>query len=138
MFSLITVLGLTVSALILAINPDLVEGTRSDIRTTARSSFVLFLTALTASAFAALIPAPVYPIPNARASFYDLAFALSNLMHTILILASGQLNPELLPKRTTISNIPGQVGYAFIILLALMSAKSTSPMLGANTWKVST
>jgi DMSO/TMAO reductase YedYZ heme-binding membrane subunit len=56
-------------------------------------------------------------------------------VHAILIFTYGQLNPEFWPSRTTVGNIPGSVGYTFIILLALTSFRSTSRMLGAKAWK---
>lgn len=58
LFSLLAALVLLMTVMILIINPDLTEGVRSAIRATARSSFVLFLLAFTASAFAVLVPSP--------------------------------------------------------------------------------
>lgn len=135
LFSLIAALVLVMTALILALNPDLAEGTRSAIRATARTSFALFLAAFTASAFAVLIPSPLTQSLVRERRFIGLAFAFSHLVHAILIIAYGQLNPEFWPGRTTIGNIPGSVGYAFIILMALTSFKSTSRMLGKKAWK---
>jgi len=40
------------------LGPDAVEGSRRAIRVTARTSFVLFLAAFTASSFASLLPGP--------------------------------------------------------------------------------
>lgn len=58
LFGLLCLLILVMTALILALNPDVVEGLRSAIRATARTSFALFLAAFTASAFAVLVPSP--------------------------------------------------------------------------------
>jgi DMSO/TMAO reductase YedYZ heme-binding membrane subunit len=135
LFSLLAVLIVTMTVLILVLNPDLVAGTRSAIRATARSSFVLFLMAFTASAFAALIPSTFTKSLVRERRFIGLAFAFSHLVHAILIFTYGQLNPEFWPSRTTVGNIPGSVGYTFIILLALTSFRSTSRMLGAKAWK---
>ncbi len=59
LFSLIAALVMAMSATAIAIQPDLIDGLRSAIRATARSSFVLFLIAFTASAFAVLVPSPL-------------------------------------------------------------------------------
>ena len=41
-----------------ALYPDAAEGSRAAIRITARTSFLLFLAAFTASSFASLLPGP--------------------------------------------------------------------------------
>ncbi|WP_434674348.1 ferric reductase-like transmembrane domain-containing protein [Pseudomonas sp. R1-15] len=135
LFSLIAVLVLLMTALILALNPDLTEGVRSAIRATARSSFALFLLAFTASAFAVLVPSPLSKSLVRERRFIGLAFAFSHLVHAVLIYWYGQLNTEFWPGRTTVGNLPGSVGYVFILLLALTSFKSTTRLIGATAWK---
>ena len=62
LFGLLSLLVLVMTGLILLLNPDLVEATRSAIRATARTSFALFLAAFTASALACLL----YTSPSPR------------------------------------------------------------------------
>ncbi|MCL6701930.1 ferric reductase-like transmembrane domain-containing protein [Pseudomonas sp. T1.Ur] len=135
LFNLLAALVLLMTALILIINPDLTEGVRSAIRATARSSFVLFLLAFTASAFAVLVPSPLGKSLVRERRFIGLAFAFSHLVHALLIYWYGQLNTEFWPGRTTLGNVPGTVGYVFILLLALTSFKSTTRLIGATAWK---
>ncbi|MBA1378884.1 ferric reductase-like transmembrane domain-containing protein [Pseudomonas brassicacearum] len=135
LFSLLAALVLLMTALILIINPDLTEGVRSAIRATARSSFVLFLLAFTASAFAVLVPSPLSKSLVRERRFIGLAFAFSHLIHAVLIYWYGQLNTEFWPGRTTLGNVPGTVGYVFVLLLALTSFKSTTRLIGATAWK---
>ncbi|MEN2394001.1 ferric reductase-like transmembrane domain-containing protein [Pseudomonas halotolerans] len=135
LFSLLAALVLLMTALTLALSPDLTEGVRSAIRATARSSFALFLLAFTASAFAVLVPSPLSRSLVRERRFIGLAFAFSHLVHAVLIYSYGQLNPEFWPGRTTVGNIPGSVGYVFILLLALTSFKSTTRLIGAKAWK---
>jgi DMSO/TMAO reductase YedYZ heme-binding membrane subunit len=135
LFNLIAALVLLMTALILIINPDLTEGVRSAIRATARSSFVLFLLAFTASAFAVLVPSPLSKSLVRERRFIGLAFAFSHLVHALLIYWYGQLNTEFWPGRTTLGNVPGTVGYVFILLLALTSFKSTTRLIGTTAWK---
>ncbi|MFJ2367082.1 hypothetical protein ACIPIN_25875 [Pseudomonas sp. NPDC087697] len=135
LFSLIVALILLMTALILLLNPDLLEGIRSAIRATARSSFALFLTAFTASAFAVLIPGPLSKFLVRERRFIGLAFAFSHLVHAVLIYTYGQLNPEFWPGRSTLGNLPGSIGYAFILLMALTTFKGPARLLGAKAWK---
>ncbi|WP_434647520.1 ferric reductase-like transmembrane domain-containing protein [Pseudomonas sp. D1-2] len=135
LFSLLAAMVLLMTVLVLIINPDLTEGVRSAIRATARSSFVLFLLAFTASAFAVLVPSPLSKSLVRERRFIGLAFAFSHLVHAALIYWYGQLNTEFWPGRTTLGNVPGTVGYVFILLLALTSFKSTTRLIGATAWK---
>ncbi|WP_457966952.1 hypothetical protein M1D68_13090 [Pseudomonas sp. R4-84] len=135
LFSLLAALVLLMTVLVLIINPDLTEGVRSAIRATARSSFVLFLLAFTASAFAVLVPSPLSKSLVRERRFIGLAFAFSHLVHAALIYWYGQLNTEFWPGRTTLGNVPGTVGYVFILLLALTSFKSTTRLIGTTAWK---
>jgi len=135
LFSLLSVLVLLITGAILLLNPDLVEATRSAIRATARTSFVLFLAAFLASAFAVLVPSPLSKSLVRERRFIGLAFAFSHLVHAVLIYSYGQLNPEFWPGRTTVGNIPGSLGYLFIVLMALTSFKTPAKMIGPKAWK---
>jgi DMSO/TMAO reductase YedYZ heme-binding membrane subunit len=135
LFSLLAALVLLMTVMVLIINPDLTEGVRSAIRATARSSFALFLLAFTASAFAVLVPSPLSKSLVRERRFIGLAFAFSHLIHAVLIYWYGQLNTEFWPGRTALGNVPGTVGYVFVLLLALTSFKSTTRLIGATAWK---
>ena len=135
LFRLLAALVLLMTVMILIINPDLTEGVRSAIRATARSSFALFLLAFTASAFAVLVPSPLSKSLVRERRFIGLAFAFSHLIHAVLIYWYGQLNTEFWPGRTALGNVPGTVGYVFVLLLALTSFKSTTRLIGATAWK---
>jgi methionine sulfoxide reductase heme-binding subunit len=135
LFGLLCLLILVMTALILASNPDLVEGLRSAIRATARTSFALFLAAFTASAFAVLVPSSFSKALVRERRFIGLAFAFSHLLHAVLIYKYGQLNTEFWPGRSTNTNIPGTLGYLFILLMTITSFKTTTRLIGRKTWK---
>lgn len=135
LFGLIAVLVVAMSAMAIVIQPDLVEGLRSAIRATARSSFVLFLSAFTASAFAVLVPSALSKALIRERRFIGLAFAFSHLVHAVLIYAYGQLNTEFWPARSVVDNIPGTTAYVFILLMALTSFKGPARLLGPKAWK---
>jgi DMSO/TMAO reductase YedYZ heme-binding membrane subunit len=135
LFGLVAALVVAMSITAIAVQPDLVEGLRSAIRATARSSFALFLIAFTASAFAVLVPSPLSKALVRERRFIGLAFAFSHLVHAVLIYAYGQLNTEFWPSRTVANNIPGGTAYTFILLMALTSFKAPARLLGPKAWK---
>lgn len=135
LFSLISMLIVVMSALAVALQPELIDGLRSAIRATARTSFALFLTAFTASAFAVLVPSPFSKALVRERRFIGLAFAFSHFVHAALIYAYGQLNTEFWPARSVIDNIPGSTGYLLILLMTLTSFKAPARLLGPKAWK---
>lgn len=135
LFSLISMLIVVMSALAVALQPELIDGLRSAIRATARTSFVLFLTAFTASAFAVLVPSPFSKALVRERRFIGLAFAFSHFVHAALIYAYGQLNTEFWPARSVVDNIPGSTGYLLILLMTLTSFKAPARLLGPKVWK---
>ncbi|HSC85002.1 MAG TPA: ferric reductase-like transmembrane domain-containing protein [Pseudomonas sp.] len=135
LFGLIAVLVVAMSISAVAVQPDLVEGLRSAIRATARSSFALFLVAFTASAFAVLVPSSLSKALVRERRFIGLAFAFSHLVHAVLIYKYGQLNSEFWPARTVANNIPGGTAYVLILLMAVTSFKGPARLLGPKAWK---
>ncbi len=135
LFGFIAALVVVMSALAVAAQPELVEGLRSAIRATARSSFVLFVVAFTASAFAVLVPSPLTKSLVRERRFIGLAFAFSHLVHAVLIYFYGQVNTEFWPGRTVANNIPGSTAYVFILLMALTSFKGPARLIGPKAWK---
>lgn len=136
LFSLISMLIVVMSALVVAMQPELIDGLRSAIRATARTSFALFLTAFTASAFAVLVPSALSKALVRERRFIGLAFAFSHFVHAVLIYAYGQLNTEFWPARSVVDNIPGSTGYLLILLMTLTSFKAPARLLGPKAWKV--
>jgi DMSO/TMAO reductase YedYZ heme-binding membrane subunit len=135
LFSLISMLIVVMSTLAVALQPELIDGLRSAIRATARTSFVLFLTAFTASAFAVLVPSPFSKALVRERRFIGLTFAFSHFVHAALIYAYGQLNTEFWPARSVVDNIPGSTGYLLILLMTLTSFKAPARLLGPKAWK---
>ena len=135
LFCLISALVVVMSALAITLQPDLIAGLRSAIRATARTSFVLFLTAFTASAFAVLVASPFSRALVRERRFIGLAFAFSHFVHAALIYVYGQLNTEFWPARSVVDNIPGSTGYLLILLMTLTSFKAPARLLGPTAWK---
>ena len=104
-----------------ALYPDAAEGSRAAIRLTARTSFLLFLAAFTASSFATLLPGPFTRFLLRERRIIGLSFAFSHLLHAVAITSFGILNPAFWPARSALANLPGTVGYIAILALAITS-----------------
>lgn len=116
--------------------PQWVEGLRTAIRATARTSFTLFLLAFLASTLARLAPGTVTGLLLRERRFIGLAFAFSHMLHGVLILTYWKLYPEIFGMgRTVAANVFGSVGYVFVFLLALTSFPVAVQRLGARNWK---
>ncbi|MDF3863198.1 hypothetical protein P3W53_01900 [Pseudomonas denitrificans (nom. rej.)] len=136
LFSLLSLLVLIVTALALWSQPQGVEALRSSIRVTARTSFALFLTTFLASSLAALVPSDFTRGLLRERRFLGLAFAFSHAVHAVLIILYVKFFPETFwHGRSVAANIPGSVGYLFIILLTLTSFPYAMKLLGARVWK---
>ena len=85
-----------------ALYPDAAEGSRAAIRLTARTSFLLFLAAFTASSFATLLPGPFTRFLLRERRIIGLSFAFSHLLHAVAITSFGILNPAFWPARSAL------------------------------------
>ncbi|WP_447752534.1 hypothetical protein [Pseudomonas nicosulfuronedens] len=136
LFSLLSLLVLIAAALALWAQPQWVEALRSSIRVTARTSFALFLATFLASSLAALVPSNFTRGLLRERRFLGLAFAFSHAVHAVLILLYVKFFPETFwHGRSAAANIPGSVGYLFILLLTITSYPYAVRLLGARLWK---
>lgn len=136
LFTALAAVTLLMTAAMLLSQPFGVEGLRSAIRATARSSFVLFLAAFLASALVTLLPGAASRQLLRERRYIGLAFAFSHSVHGALIYLYAQRYPELFwAVRTAVANIPGSLGYLFILLLTLTSFKAPMRLLGPRLWK---
>lgn len=136
LFSLLSVLVLIAAALALWAQPQWVDALRSAIRVTARTSFALFLATFLASSMAALVPSPLTRGLLRERRFLGLAFAFSHAVHAVLIILYASGFPESFwHGRSAVTNIPGSIGYVFILLLTVTSFPAVAKLLGARLWK---
>ncbi|MDX3774912.1 ferric reductase-like transmembrane domain-containing protein [Chromatiaceae bacterium AAb-1] len=137
LFTFLSLLVLLITAFAILWQTQLVEALRSAIRVTARTSFALFLLAFLASSLATLIPSPGTRALLRERRFLGLSFAFSHLVHGVLILIYWQLFPETFwTGRSAAANIPGSIGYLFILLLAITSFPTMVKLIGARAWKI--
>lgn len=136
LFTALAAVTLLMTGAVLLSQPLGVEGLRSAIRATARSSFALFLAAFLASALVTLLPGAASRQLLRERRYIGLAFAFSHSVHGALIYLYAQRYPELFwAGRTAVANIPGSLGYLFILLLTLTSFKAPMRLLGPRLWK---
>jgi methionine sulfoxide reductase heme-binding subunit len=127
---------LLMSLAVLALGSD-AEGFRQLIRVTARSSFVLFLLAFTASAAVRRWPSSVtrWQLGNRRQ--IGLGFAISHTIHAAAIAGFAWLDPLAFHAATSPGNfISGGIAYAFIVLMAATSFDGAVRWLGARRWRL--
>lgn len=127
---------LLMAAVVLALAPD-VDGIRQLIRVTARSSFVLFLLAFTASAAARRWPGEVTRWQLANRRQIGLGFVVSHTIHAAAIASFAALDPVGFHAATSPGNfVSGGLAYAFIVLMAVTSFDGAVRWLGARRWRV--
>lgn len=137
LFSLLSLTVLLFATSTMLWHSELVDALRSAIRVTARTSFALFLLTFLASSLATLVPTGRTKALLRERRFLGLSFAFSHLVHGILILIYANMFPETFWNgRTAAANIPGSVGYLFILLLALTSFPVMVRLLGFSAWKL--
>lgn len=137
LFALLSLAVLLFATSTMLWHTELVDALRSAIRVTARTSFVLFLLTFLASSLVILLPNPATKALLREKRFLGLSFAFSHLVHGILILIYAQMFPETFWNgRTAAANIPGSVGYLFILLLAATSFPVMVRLLGSSAWKL--
>lgn len=114
-----------------------VDGVRMAIRATARTSFVLFALAFSASALLALWPGAWTRWQRRNRRQLGLAFAVSHGLHGLAILAFARLDPaEFMAATSLASYLTGGIAYLFIAAMAATSFDRTAAWLGPRGWRV--
>jgi methionine sulfoxide reductase heme-binding subunit len=114
-----------------------VAGIRGIIRATARSSFVLFSLAFTASAARYFWPNAWTRWQARNRRYLGVSFALSHLVHLLAIFALGRIAPDLLAAGTNaITWIFGGLAYVFIGAMAATSFDSTARLISPRAWSL--
>src|SRR3982750_3252340 len=127
---------LLMAAAVLMLGPD-AEGVRQLIRVTARSSFVLFLLAFTASASARRWPWNFTRWQLANRRQIGLAFAVSHMIHAAAIAGFASIDPSGFHAATSVGTfISGGLAYVFIVLMVATSFDGAMRWLGARRWRL--
>jgi DMSO/TMAO reductase YedYZ heme-binding membrane subunit len=106
------------------------------IRFTARTSFVLFGAAFTASALSALAPNVWTRWQRRNGRQLGVAFAASHFTHAAAIGLFAALHPEAFHEHTQgMSRFPGLIAYVFIAALAATSFDRSAAWLGRRSFR---
>lgn len=112
------------------------ESLRWALRVTARTSAVLFLLAMTASAAARLAPSAFTHWQRNNRRMLGLAFAFSHFVHAGFIIAFSAQGPEQYAEAITpVMVVAGAIGYTFIILMAATSFAPAARWIGPVAWR---
>ncbi len=111
------------------------EGIRVLIRTTARTSLLLFCSAFSASALCRLWPTPFTRWLRTNRRYLGISFAVSHALHAAGIASFAIMDHELFSQTVKpLTLIFGGVGYLFIIAMTLTSFDRTAAWLGQHKW----
>jgi sulfoxide reductase heme-binding subunit YedZ len=105
------------------------------IRTTARTSFALFLAAFTASALHRLWPSRITKWQRRNRRYLGVGFAASHLIHAATIIALVVMYPAAFATAAP-ALIPGLVGYVLLLAMTATSFDRTAGWIGPRAWKV--
>ncbi|HEX5735332.1 MAG TPA: hypothetical protein VF131_21055 [Blastocatellia bacterium] len=122
---------------IIAIHGAGEEGARVTIRATARTSFVLFLTAFTATALVRFWPGGLTRWVRANRRYIGVSFGVSHAFHAIGILALAFITSGASIRETDASAlVGGLLAYLFIAAMVFTSFDRTAAMLGQKKWQI--
>jgi methionine sulfoxide reductase heme-binding subunit len=136
LFGLLATMVLLIVGIAYALAPDPVQSLQFAIRASARTSFVLFLAAFTASSLVKLFPSSLSKALVRERRYIGLSFAFSQLVHAVVLIVYIKTAPEAFwVGRTPATNIPGSIGYLMILLLAITSFRAPAKLIGPVNWK---
>lgn len=113
------------------------DSIRAAIRMTARSSFVLFVLAFSASSLHRFLANDFtrWQLRNRR--YLGVSFAASHGVHALAIIALALLHPASYQEHTRTTSVgPGLIAYAFIVAMAFTSCDKGVALIGPRAWKV--
>jgi len=114
-----------------------VESLRLVIRSTARTSLVLFALAFSAGAMVELMPGDVTRWQRRNRRYLGVSFAVSHLIHLAALIALARLDRELFWALTNPANVVlGGIAYGFIVAMAATSFDKSAAWLGPRKWRL--
>jgi DMSO/TMAO reductase YedYZ heme-binding membrane subunit len=136
LFALLSMTLLALSIWIAGMRGFEVDGIRTVIRFTARTSMVLFCLAFSAAALVRLWPNAWTRWLRRNRRYLGASFAASHAIHLVAIAAFAAMEPAGYAAATSIASyIFGGIGYALIIAMTATSFDRTAAALGARAWR---
>ncbi len=114
-----------------------VDGVRLVIRSTARTSLLLFCLAFSAAALYQAWPNAWTQWQRQNRRYLGVSFAFSHAVHAAGIIGFALLDPVEFRRNTTlVTYIAGGVAYAFIAAMTATSFDKTAAWVGPRAWKM--
>lgn len=110
-----------------------VDGVRSMIRTSAKTSLLFFLSAFVASSARAFWRNDLTKWLLANRRYVGVSFAASHALHLAAIVALVVADPKFVPELTAL--IGGGIAYLFLAAMTVTSFDRTAAWLGPRWWK---
>jgi sulfoxide reductase heme-binding subunit YedZ len=113
------------------------DGLRLVIRSTARTSLVLFVMAFAAAAMAELVPSDWTRWQRRNRRYLGVSFAVSHFIHLAMLIALARVDNDLFWKLTNPANII-LAGAAYILLTAMTATSFDGAVtwLGVRRWRL--
>jgi sulfoxide reductase heme-binding subunit YedZ len=136
LFALLSLTLLALSIWIAGMRDFEVDGVRTVIRFTARTSLVLFCLAFSAAALALVWPNAWTRWLRRNRRYVGVSFAASHAIHAVAILAFAVMDPAGYAAATSVASyIFGGIGYAVIAAMTATSFDRTAAAIGARAWR---
>jgi methionine sulfoxide reductase heme-binding subunit len=124
------------SAILLAMYGAGERGLHLIIRSTAQTSFALFVSAFIASPLLKLWPARATAWLRANRRYLGVSFAVSHVCHALAIITLGVITSGAsLGESETSSIVGGLIAYGLILAMAATSFDRTARWLGQRAWR---
>ncbi len=106
------------------------------IRSSAKFSFILFMSAFTASSLHHYVKSRFTKWLLVNRRYIGVSFAISHYIHlSMLILMTMHINFNVFEDRGLFRTAVGATAYAFITLMTLTSFDKTRDLFGSSNWK---
>jgi sulfoxide reductase heme-binding subunit YedZ len=137
LFAVLTLVLIALSVWIAGMRQFEVDGIRSVIRFTARTSLVLFCLAFSAGALARLWPNAWTLWQRRNRRYLGLSFAASHAIHAVAIVCFAFVSPPLFRENTSMASfIFGGIGYAAIVAMTATSFDRSTAAIGPRAWRI--
>jgi hypothetical protein len=110
------------------------EGIRVIVRSSARTSVLLFALAITASSFRSLWRTQITTWLLANRRYVGVSFAVSHAIHLLALAALARTTPEFSGTLDATTLVGGGLAYAFIFAMAFTSSDAAVRVLGRRRW----
>lgn len=111
------------------------EGIRVVVRSSARSSLLLFALAFSASSLRTLWRKPATKWLLANRRYLGVSYAFSHGIHAVALLALADVSPEFAGSVDAFTLVGGGLAYAFTAAMAATSSNAAIRALGRSHWR---